>query len=129
MAPEIIPNKMGYSHPVDWYALGILIYELIYGRPPFLDDDPMKVFKMILNEKIRFTRSFDPAAKSLVKHLTEQNVALRYGHISGGVAKIKNHAFFNDIDWLSLQAKDFGPKGIKIPYIPPEQKCDKINLD
>jgi len=39
IAPEIILNK-GYSHPVDWYAAGILLYEMLYGRPPFMDNDP-----------------------------------------------------------------------------------------
>ena len=123
MAPEIIQN-IGYSHAADWYALGILIYELIYGRPPYMDNDPMKVFEMILRERIRFTKTFDPAAKSLIKHLTEPNVAMRYGHISGGVQKIKNHAFFAEIDWLSLSAKDFGPNGMKVPYLPPEKLED-----
>ena len=43
MAPEIIQNK-GYSQAVDWYALGIMIYELVYGRPPFVGDSPMETF-------------------------------------------------------------------------------------
>lgn len=48
LAPEIIQNK-GYSHAVDWYALGIFMYELMYGRPPFMANDPMEIFDMILN--------------------------------------------------------------------------------
>ena len=108
MAPEIILND-GYAHPVDWYALGILMYELVYGRPPFMDPagDHMKVFNMILKDKIKFTESFDKEAKSLIKHLTRSNVSKRYGHIRGGVSKIKNHAFFKNIDWNSLQKHNF----------------------
>ena len=43
IAPEIITNQ-GYSHSVDWYALGIMVYEMIYGRPPFMDNNPMEIF-------------------------------------------------------------------------------------
>jgi len=43
IAPEIIMNK-GYSQPVDWYALGILIYEMMYGRPPFMHSDTYQLF-------------------------------------------------------------------------------------
>jgi len=68
IAPEIIQNK-GYHHPVDYYALGIFIYECLYGRPPFMANDPYTIFKMVLEEKIKFPKSFDKDAKSLVKHL------------------------------------------------------------
>lgn len=51
IAPEIIQN-VGYSHSVDWYALGIMIYELIYGRPPFMAHDPYQIFNMVLTQKI-----------------------------------------------------------------------------
>lgn len=58
LAPEIIMNK-GHGQPVDWYCLGIFIYELMVGRCPFMHDDPYEIFKMILFEKIRFPREFD----------------------------------------------------------------------
>ena len=69
-----------------------------------MDNDPMKVLKMITKDRIRFTKSFDPDAKSLIKSLTEKDVTMRYGNISGGIQKIKNHAFFKDIDWQALCA-------------------------
>ena len=50
-----------------------------------MDGDPMRVLEMITKEKIRFTRSFDPDAKSLIKSLTERDVTKRYGNISGGI--------------------------------------------
>ena len=121
MAPEIILNS-GYSQPVDWYALGIMLFELIYGRPPFMAQSPMEVFQMILNQKILFTKSFDPAAKSLIKHLCDHDLTKRYGNISGGVNVIKNHSFFENVDWPALKAKNFGPGGIKKPYTPTEGK-------
>jgi serine/threonine protein kinase len=47
MAPEIILNK-GYNHTIDWYALGILLFELLYGRPPFMANSQLEVFEMII---------------------------------------------------------------------------------
>ena len=101
IAPEIIQNK-GYSHPVDWYALGIFMYELIYGRPPFMSNDPYEIFQMALTEKIKFPRSFDSDAKSLVKKLTQSDLTKRYGNLKGGAGDVKNHKFFKDYDWEGL---------------------------
>ena len=53
MAPEIVLNK-GYCQSADWYALGIMIYELLYGRTPFLADTPDQIFKKIVQENIIF---------------------------------------------------------------------------
>lgn len=53
LAPEILMNK-GHSKAVDWYCLGVFIYELMVGRCPFMNDDPYEIFKMILTDKIRF---------------------------------------------------------------------------
>lgn len=71
LAPEIIGGH-GYNCAVDWYALGILIYEMLYGAPPFTqtDGDLNKIFeKIAAREKIKFPENFDKSAKSLIKHL------------------------------------------------------------
>lgn len=68
IAPEII-DKVGHSQPVDFYALGILIYELLNGAPPFCGDDPFEIFKQTLYNKMKFSSTFDPVAKDLVKKL------------------------------------------------------------
>jgi serine/threonine protein kinase len=78
IAPEIISNG-GYSSAVDWYSLGIMIYELLYGRPPYMANDPMDIFKMVLTDKILFPKDFDPNAKSIVKHLCHHDLSKRYG--------------------------------------------------
>lgn len=80
MAPEIITNQ-GYSHAIDWYALGILLYELIYGRPPFLSTDPMDVMNQVINGKILYPKDFDQSARSLIKHLCDRDLSKRYGNI------------------------------------------------
>ena len=66
---------MGYSKAVDWYALGILIYELLVGKTPFdLDDRPITVYNKILSQRILFPRVFNEEAKSLIKRLTKKDL-------------------------------------------------------
>eukprot|EP00804_Cyclotella_cryptica_P000267 CCRYP_010203-RA/>CCRYP_010203-RA protein AED:0.56 eAED:0.56 QI:0/0/0/0.66/0/0/3/0/93 len=63
IAPEVLLSK-GHGKGVDWWTLGILIYEVLVGEPPFLDDDPLGIYQQILTGKISFSRSYDKNAKS-----------------------------------------------------------------
>ena len=83
LAPEILLNK-GHGKPVDWWCLGILLYEMLAGIDPFNDDDPMAIYQKILKGKVKFPRSFDKNAKSLVKHLLVADLTKRYGNLKGG---------------------------------------------
>jgi protein kinase A len=112
LAPEIILNK-GHGKPVDWWTTGILLYEMNAGIDPFSDDDPMMVYQKILKGKIKFPSTFDPNAKSLVKHLLEADLTKRYGNLKGGVADIKTHRLFKNVDFTALLAKT-----IAAPYVP-----------
>jgi len=58
LAPEILLNK-GHGKPVDWWCLGIFMYEMMAGQAPFTDEDPMQVYQKILKGKVKFPRSFD----------------------------------------------------------------------
>ena len=113
MAPEIILNK-GYGLGVDWWALGILLYEMICGVDPFADESPMKIYENILEGKIKFTSDFDDTSKSLIKHLLDKNIRRRYGNLKNGVEDIKNHEFFKTMNWDKLLKQeipaDFIPK-------------------
>jgi serine/threonine protein kinase len=101
IAPEILLNK-GHGKPVDWWALGILIYEMNHGIDPFTADDPMQIYQNILSGKIRFSSSFDSDAKSLVRHLVEHDLSKRYGNLKNGVDDVKKHRYFKQIDWKLL---------------------------
>ena len=68
IAPEVLLNK-GHGKGVDWWTLGILIYETLAGQPPFVDDDPMGIYQQILAGKLNFPRYFDRNAKNLIKKL------------------------------------------------------------
>jgi len=112
IAPEILLNK-GHSKPVDWWTFGILIYEMHAGHAPFTDDDPMNVYKMIINTKPKYPEGFDKELKSLTKHLLRRDLSKRYGNLVGGVADIKDHRFFAGLDWNKLLQKK-----IEAPYLP-----------
>lgn len=104
IAPEVLLNK-GHGKPVDWWTLGILIYEMIVGYPPFVDEDPMGIYQKILSGKIVFPKIFDKEAKSLVKKLLTADLGKRFGNLKNGAQDIKEHKWFKDIVWEDLLAK------------------------
>jgi serine/threonine protein kinase len=104
IAPEVLLNK-GHGKPVDWWTLGILIYEMIVGYPPFVDEDPMGIYQKILSGKIVFPKMFDKNAKGLVKKLLTADLGKRYGNLKNGVDDIKTHKWFKDINWQELLEK------------------------
>lgn len=118
LAPEILLNK-GHGKPVDWWTLGILIYEMNAGIDPFTDDDPMEIYQKILKGKIKFPKDFDKNCKSLVKHLLVSDLSKRFGNLKNGVADIKNHRWFANINWDWLLQKK-----IQAPYLPKVKSPD-----
>lgn len=85
LAPEILQNQ-GHGKPVDWWTLGVLIYEMIAGIDPFADDDPLVIYQNILKGKLHFPKGFDNDAKSLVKHLLVNDLSKRYGNLKNGTS-------------------------------------------
>lgn len=116
IAPEILLNR-GHSKPVDWWTFGILIYEMHAGHAPFVDDDPMNIYKKIINTKPKYPEGFDSKLKSLVKHLLRRDLSKRFGNMVNGTADIKDHRFFSSLNWNNLLDKKIDP-----PYIP---ECSK----
>ena len=66
LAPEIIMNK-GHGKPVDWWTMGVLLYEMLVGIDPFNDEDPMMIYQKIIKGKIYYPNTMDRDAKSLIK--------------------------------------------------------------
>jgi serine/threonine protein kinase len=98
IAPEIVSSRP-YNHMVDWWAIGCLTYEMLYGGPPFSDDNTARLYHAILNSDIRFPdRSHE--ANSLIRGLCTKNPAERLG--KNGVEEIKAHPWFNGLDWQAL---------------------------
>lgn len=114
LAPEIIMNK-GHGKAVDWYTLGIFIYEMLVGRCPYMNDDPYEIFKMIIQGQLTFPKGFDRGAKSLIKHLVDHDLSKRYGNLKHGVEDIKNHRFFKDTKFYDVITQVVRPN-----YVPQE---------
>lgn len=101
LAPEIIQSK-GHGKAVDWWALGVLLFEMLAGYPPFFDDNPFGVYEKILAGRIHFPSHFDPDAKDLVRKLLAADRTQRLGNLKGGAEDVKNHPYFQAIDWQQL---------------------------
>lgn len=114
LAPEIILSS-GYTKVVDWWALGVLIYEMVAGFPPFFADQPMKIYEKIVSGKVRFPSHFSSNLKDILRNLLQVDLTRRLGNLSNGVADIKNHSWFTSTDWNAIYHKS-----IEAPFVP---KC------
>jgi len=101
LAPEIIMAK-GYGGAVDWWAVGVLIYEMASGRSPFCADQPIQIYEKIVAGKIKFPSHFGDDIKDLVRNLLQVDLSRRYGNLKNGVNDIKNHAWFRGTDWNTI---------------------------
>ena len=108
IAPEVLLNK-GHGKGVDWWTLGVFIFEMLAGEPPFVDDDPMGIYQQILSGKIIFTKGYDKHAKSLTKKLLTSDLTKRYGCLKNGPLDIKKSKWFNTLDWEKLFKKEIDP--------------------
>ncbi|GLD92645.1 hypothetical protein PINS_up001224 [Pythium insidiosum] len=104
LAPELI-LKEGYGKAVDWWAFGILSYEMIQGDSPFRHQTPTILFEKILKDEPVFSDRFTPDARDLITKLLTKDPAYRLGCGAQGVEEIKQHPFFADIDWEGLLQK------------------------
>ncbi|XP_022985713.1 phototropin-2-like [Cucurbita maxima] len=99
IAPEIITGE-GHSSSIDWWALGILLYEMLYGRTPFRGKNRQKTFGNILHKDLTFPSSIQVslAARQLINALLQRDPTRRLGS-STGANEIKQHPFFQSINW------------------------------
>ncbi|KAJ3285934.1 hypothetical protein HK104_009247 [Borealophlyctis nickersoniae] len=112
LAPEIIQSK-GHGKAVDWWALGILIFEMLAGYPPFFDENPFGIYEKILAGRIVFPTHFDSAARDLIKRLLTADRTKRLGNLKAGSEDIKKHKWFRGVDWDALLKKH-----VQAPIIP-----------
>lgn len=110
MAPEII-LKTGHGKPADWWAVGVLIYEMLTGRTPFHDQNRKNIQQKIINNKMRPPKWVSQNGQNLLKGLLKKNIKARLG--TAGSEEIKNHPWFSDINW-----DDVYNKRIPAPFIP-----------
>ena len=104
VAPEMLMGQ-GVNQACDWWALGVLLYEMISGFPPFTDRDgqEMKTFANILKGQIEFRpREHSSHARTLISGLCQVKVTARLGYLKGGAEDIISHAWFSHFDWDAL---------------------------
>ncbi|KAI5194405.1 Pkinase-domain-containing protein [Aureobasidium subglaciale] len=116
---------LGHGLAVDWWALGILIYEFLVGQPPFWDQNPMKIYEQIVEGKIRFPSAMSADARDLISQLCAVDVTKRLGNIKGGASAIKGHPWFKDIDWDAMYHRKM--QGPIVPHL--RSPSDTRNFD
>ncbi|AET41290.1 serine/threonine protein kinase SCH9 Ecym_7473 [Eremothecium cymbalariae DBVPG len=125
LAPELLLDETGYTKMVDFWSLGVLIFEMCCGWSPFFADDNQKMYQKIAFGKVKFPRDvLSPEGRSFVKGLLNRNPKHRLGAIDDG-RELKAHPFFNDIDLEAL-----GQKKIPPPFKPHlTSEIDTSNFD
>lgn len=108
LAPELLKGE-GYGKTVDWWTLGVLLYEMLTGLPPFYDENTNEMYRKILTAPLNFP-GYDvvpPAARDLLTKLLDRDPAKRLG--VNGSTEIKSHPFFHGIDWKKLLQRKYEP--------------------
>ncbi|KAF9183195.1 AGC protein kinase Gad8 [Haplosporangium sp. Z 11] len=106
LAPELLLGQ-GYTKTVDWWTLGVLLYEMLTGLPPFYDENIHEMYRKILQDELRFPDEVAPEARSLLSALLTRDPNQRLGN--SGSSAIKQHPFFKPISFPHLMAKKIQP--------------------
>ncbi|NWT37617.1 PKN2 kinase, partial [Chroicocephalus maculipennis] len=112
LAPEVLTD-ISYTRAVDWWGLGVLIYEMLVGESPFPGDDEEEVFDSIVNDEVRYPRFLSSEALSIIRKLLRKCPERRLGAGEKDAEEIKIQAFFKEIDWGALFARTLKP-----PFVP-----------
>ncbi|XP_061825161.1 ribosomal protein S6 kinase alpha-5 [Nerophis lumbriciformis] len=109
MAPEIVEGESGHDKAVDWWSLGVLMYELLTGGSPFTVDgdenSPTDIARRILKKDPPFPKDMSPLAKDIIQRLLTKDPKKRLGSGPNGVENVKKHPFYQKINWEDLAAK------------------------
>lgn len=109
-APEIFEEK-SYDKAVDYWSLGVMLYDMLTGSPPFTGHNRKKIMESILKKKPVFPNFMTPQAKDICGKLLKKSPKQRLG--SAGVEIAKKHTFFRKIDWNLLLERKLVP-----PFVP-----------
>jgi serine/threonine protein kinase len=115
LAPEILSSKGG-GLGVDWWAFGMILYEMIVGIPPWYDQERDKVVQGILGSELQFPPGLviSNEARSLITGLLHKDPTQRIGCKGGGASEVLTHPFFKGVDWLKIARRAVEP-----PFAPP----------
>uniref|UniRef100_A0A673G1I4 protein kinase C n=1 Tax=Sinocyclocheilus rhinocerous TaxID=307959 RepID=A0A673G1I4_9TELE len=121
LAPEVL-TETSYTRAVDWWGLGVLIFEMLVGESPFPGDDEEEVFDSIVNDEVRYPRFLSTEAISIMRRLLRRNPERRLGAGERDAEDVKKHLFFRNIDWDGLLAKK-----VKPPFVPTIQSSSDVS--
>lgn len=125
LAPEVLLDEAGYTKMVDFWSLGVLVFEMCCGWSPFYAEDTQQMYKNIAFGKVRFPRdALSNDGRNFVKGLLNRNPKHRLG-ANGDAEELKSHPFFADVDWIQLGRKSLVP-----PFKPRlKSETDTQNFD
>ncbi|XP_028674602.2 STKc_SGK domain-containing protein isoform X1 [Erpetoichthys calabaricus] len=111
LAPEVL-QKQAYDRTVDWWCLGSVLYEMLYGLPPFYSRNTAEMYSNILHKPLLLKPNVSNAGRALLEGLLQKDRKLRLG-AKDDFQELKSHAFFSPIHWDDLMAKKITP-----PFVP-----------
>ncbi|KAK7161400.1 hypothetical protein R3I94_004164 [Phoxinus phoxinus] len=112
LAPEVLTDT-SYTRAVDWWGLGVLIYEMLVGESPFPGDDEEEVFDSIVNDEVRYPRFLSAEAIGILRRLLRRNPERRLGSSEKDAEDVKKQPFFRNMDWEALLLRKLPP-----PFLP-----------
>ncbi|KAJ5072715.1 non-specific serine/threonine protein kinase [Anaeramoeba ignava] len=111
LAPEILTGEEQH-YAVDFWSLGVIMFEMLHGMPPFYSDNSNDMYIKILTEDLKISDSLDQSTRYVLQGLLDRNPATRLGLDKKGKLNIKKHPFFRGIDWDKVYHKQYIPEFI-----------------
>jgi len=105
LAPEIIQSD-GHGKAADWWACGVLCYEMLVGYPPFYDESPYGIYEKILTGIIQWPRHVDLLSRDIIRAFLNPDRTKRLGNMNGGPQDVLDHPWFRGVDWAALERKE-----------------------
>ncbi|XP_063702481.1 serine/threonine-protein kinase N isoform X4 [Culicoides brevitarsis] len=121
LAPEVL-TETSYTRAVDWWGLGVLIFEMLVGESPFPGDDEEEVFDSIVNDEVRYPRYLSLEAIAIMRRLLRKNPERRLGSSERDAEDVKRQAFFRQIVWNDLLSRK-----VKPPFVPTIRSMEDVS--
>lgn len=124
LAPEVLEDS-DYGPAVDWWGVGVVMYEMLCGRLPFYNRDHEVLFELILTEDLKFPSRLTDGSKSILSGLLQKNPSTRLGGSTDDAKEVMRHPFFQSVNW-----DDILHKRVKPPFKPVvKSDTDVSNFD